>query len=116
MKQILDFIIENKEWLKPLCYLIVSVISTVVVIVCKKKRCINELDNIKQEVLSVLPEFISSVEYLIGAGNGADKKRMVLDAINDFVKKKFSVNLPSSLLSFFGDRIESILDTPQKKK
>lgn len=116
MKYVLDFIRENKELLQLLCYLIISVISTLIVILCKKKKVTNELDNILKIVLANLPKIVLSAEELIGAGNGSEKKVLVLESVKEFVWKQFSVNLPDSILSYIGERIEDILATPQKKK
>lgn len=112
MKQFLQFILENWQFL---VYVLVSVISTILVVVLKKKKTVNELDNILKIVLANLPRIITSVEELIGAGNGKEKKDLVLAAVVKFVNEQFSLNLPDSLIAYIGERIEDILATPQKK-
>lgn len=112
MKQFIQFLLDNWQFF---VYLIVSVITTIVVIILKKKKVVNELDNILKIVLANLPRIVSSAEELIGAGNGSEKKLIVLESVKEFVWKQFSLNLPESLLAYIGERIEDILAAPQKK-
>lgn len=114
---IFNFIIENKEWLKPLCYLLVSVISTILVIVLKKKKVLNEMDLILVDVLKQLPGFINLAEALgeVSELNKQRKLEIVLSAVRKYVADKFSVILPDSVMTNIQVQIEAILSTPQKK-
>ena len=112
MKEVLIFINANKEWLKILAYLIISVISTILVIVLKKKKVLNEMDLILLEVFKMLPTWINDAESLKGA---EVKKSLVMNAVQKFVKEQFSVILPDSVLSSIASMVENILSTPQKK-
>ena len=111
MSQFIQFINANKEWLKPLAYLIISVISTVLVLCVKKKKVLNEMDLILLEVVENLPQWINEAEAFKGAEL---KKSLVLEAVKKFVQDKFSVNLPDSVLSSISAMVEAILSTPQK--
>lgn len=85
---------------------------TLLLYVFRKRPSWNSLDEIKEDVLLVLPKFINTVEE---DGNGQRKKNAVLDLVKIYVKKKFKVDCSEKLLGLFSDAIEDILSTPQKK-
>lgn len=111
MKDVLNFIIANKEVFKLLAYLLISVISTIIVVALKKKRVLNELDLILLKVFEKLPDFINQAELLKGP---EVKKEFVLECIKQFVKENFSVNLAPTALNCLMAHVEKILSTPQK--
>ena len=112
MKQFVQFLLDNWQFI---VYMLVSVITTIAVLVLKKKKVVNELDNILKIVLANLPRIVLSAEELFGAGNGVEKKQVVLDSVIKFVKDQFSVDLPESLIAYISERVEDILAAPQKK-
>ena len=112
MKTLIQFLFDYWQFI---VYILVSVITTIVVLVLKKKKVVNELDNILKIVLANLPRIVLSAEELIGSGNGVEKKQVVLYSVIKFVKDQFSVDLPDSLIAYISERIEDILAAPQKK-
>ena len=61
-------------------------------------------------LLTIVPDLIASVEDIIGAGNGSEKKRIVLDLIDKFIESN-----DLDIKFDFSNYIESILSTPSKK-
>lgn len=116
MKTIIEFYQSNKEICNLCIYALISVISTVVLCLVKKKPVVNAMDNILKIVLANLPNIIKQVEALYPVGHGDEKKQLVIAAVCKFVYTQFSINLPESMLSYIGARIEDILATPQKKE
>lgn len=96
-------------------YILISVISTVLVLVIKNKKTKNEMDLILLDVFERLPTYISQAEQLYGAGSGEEKKRFVLQTVDWYVKKRYSVALHDTQLLQVSEQIEVILKTPTKK-
>lgn len=103
-----EFILQNWQFCVAV---IVSVITSLLVWVIKKKPVINEMDNILIRILENLPIWIIEVESLKGSDI---KKTAVLETCKKYALDEFSVNLPQSVLSYLGTCIEYILETPQK--
>lgn len=70
------------------------------------------------EVISCLPRLIIKAEKKIGAGNGSQKKLMVLDWALDLYKELTGVDVDckSWIAEDISVAIERILRTPQKKE
>ena len=69
------------------------------------------------QVIAKLPSIISKVEELHGAGNGAEKKAIVLSLALSSYKVLTGIELSddSKIARWIGEAIEEILKTPQKK-
>lgn len=107
MKIVIDFIVKYWDVITSL----VLVIASIIIMLIKKKRVVNEMDNIILEVLNRLPRWINAAENLKGADI---KKSLVLESAKKFVKDQYSMILPDGYISLIGSRIEEILSTPQK--
>ena len=106
---VLEFL---KTYYKEIIEISILFISVVICLV-RKRPCVNEIDIIKEDVLEKLPSFISVVE---SPGNGAQKKKAVIDLVSLYVRKTYKISIPDSLVPFLENAIESILSTPTKKK
>lgn len=87
-------------------------IISVIICLIRKRPCINKMDEIKEDVLQVLPIFIKGIEK---PGNGESKKNQVIELCKNFVKKKFKIDCPQDVMDLVENQIEVILSTPQKK-
>lgn len=108
MKIVFDWLIDNYR----LVIDFIVVIISLVFFFCRRKKVVNEMDNILLKVLEKLPSWINDAESFSGADV---KKSLVLEAAKKFVMDEFSMNLPQSYLDFISSRIEDILSTPKKK-
>lgn len=110
MKEIIDFIV--KYW-REIASLVVLLISVLIQLV-KKKPVLNKLDEIKEDVLEILPILINKVEE---PGNGQRKKNAVLQLVKQYMKKRWCLkDCPEWLELWVDDSIENILSTPTKKE
>lgn len=109
MNEFLNFLKDNWQFLTAI---LISVISSLVIWLIKKKPVLNELDNILLAVLENLPGIINGCEQL----PSNEKKATALILVKAFVKKQFNIELSASTLTLVGNWIENILSTPQKKK
>jgi len=90
----------------------VLVLLSLILQLLKKKPVINELAEIKNRILEVLPLLIQKVEV---PGDGSTKKVLVLKQIQLLVAKEFKFYDFNVLLDFVSNAIEEILSCPQKK-
>ena len=67
MKHIVEFYQNNKELCQLIAYVLVSVISTIVLCLIKKKKVVNDMDLILKEVFERLPGLINDAEPFKGA-------------------------------------------------
>ena len=106
MKEFFDFIAENWKILLAIGLAIANLL------VCIFRKKVKVVDSIREFILDHLPMFISSAEKLFS--KGSDKKRFVLDSINQLLKINFSVGI-EDYIDFVDLAIEKILSTPEKK-
>lgn len=109
MKEILNFI--QTYWREILE--VVTLLSTFLVFLCKKVKVENP--SIISFIDDVLPQAISTAEASIGAGNGLEKKKAVIDALLKAIKNSFHGINEKKYKKVIEDKIEIILSTPQKK-
>ena len=108
MMEIINFLKEHYQ----LIIEIASFIITVLILVLKKRPVFNTMDEIKEDVLEVLPSLISSVE---SPGNGQEKLSTVLSLVKSYIAKKYQFTEFEKIETFVVNAIESILSTPSKK-
>lgn len=108
MEKVIEFLTLYWREILDLAVLIISVVLCLI----RKRKVINEIDTIKQDVLGVLPVLMNSVEK---PGDGAQKKSTVMSLVAAYVKKKYKIELDGSLVSYIDNAIENILSTPTKK-
>lgn len=77
------------------------------------RRYRSTIDEIKEDVLEILPNLICKVEE---DGNGQRKKNAVLELVKLYIEKNFKFTPNEKLLHFFSLAVENILSTPQKKE
>lgn len=109
-----EFFVQNWKLLV-LCFCaLLELISVVNLLILQRKKT---GDDSVQFVISKLPSFISSVEKVVGAGQGSIKKSAVLEVAIDLYKKLTGIKITedSKIALRFGEAIEEILSTPQKK-
>lgn len=109
MNEFLNFLKDNWQFLTAI---FVSVITSIVIWLIKKKPVLNKVDNILLAILENLPGIINGCEQL----PKNEKKETALLLVKAFVKKQFNIELPDSYLALAGNWIEAILTTPQKKE
>lgn len=109
ISNILDFITQYWRELISLVILLISVLISLF----RKRSTLNVADEIKKDVLVILPEMIKAVEC---AGHGQDKLNAVVLEVKKYIKKKYSVKDVDVFIPFIISSIESILSTPTKKE
>ena len=99
---------------------LLSILASLIVIILyfvKKRPTANLLDREIIDLLYIIPDFIKDAETKYQRGE--DKKAFVLKEIESYLScivfDKCSVDY-KSLLSFMDSFVESVLDTPRKKK
>ena len=108
MKEIIEFL---KTYYREIIEISVLLLSVIICLI-RKRPCINKMDEIKEDVLQVLPIFIKGIEK---PGNGESKKNQVIELCKNFVKKKFKIDCPQDVMDLVENQIEVILSTPTKK-
>lgn len=109
-----EFFVQNWK-LFVLCFCaLLELISVVNLCILYRKK---SGDDSVQFVITRLPSIISSVEKLVGAGEGLTKKSYVLELAIDLYKKLTGIKITndSKIALRFDEAIEEILTTPQKK-
>lgn len=106
-----DFIEFLKTYYREIIEISVLLLSVIICLI-RKRPCINKMDEIKEDVLEILPILIRGVE---SPGNGSSKKSLVIESVKSFVKKKFKIECPEQVITLVDSQIESVLSTPQKK-
>ena len=93
------------------------VVELILIIIKRKPQTVDDFLLALNEVRTKLPELISKVEC---PGNGEIKKNKVLDIAEHALTKSIGRGLSdkefASVRKIFGDDIETILSTPQKKE
>lgn len=108
MKEVLQFCLNYWREILAVC----SVIITVVLYLVKRRPLVNLIDTIKEDALELLPVLINKVEK---DGSGQQKKATVLEAVIQYIEKKYKTAVSPYIVAWLSDMIESILSTPTKK-
>lgn len=109
LQQILDFITQYWRELTSLVILLISVLISLF----RKRSSLNVADEIKKDILVILPELIKAVEC---AGHGQDKLNAVVLEVKKYIKKKYSIKDIDVFTPFIIASIENILSAPTKKE
>lgn len=103
------------EFLHNYWYVITAVIAdlvTFIIVMLIRKNKISS-DAVRSMIADVVPDYIRLAE--VSASQGKTKFYMVVDLVYKRIKKYTSSKDESFWLSYIGEVIENILDTPQKK-
>lgn len=114
LSELKQFIINNWQLIASACLFIVSFI---IGIVTKKKKGYTFSDILLGLIAEQLPSMIKSAENFFGAGNGEQKKVMVLNDALNFASKTLGRKLSEEEVSFIvtniSKQIEAIGATPK---
>lgn len=117
LSELKQFIINNWQLIASACLFIVSFI---IGIITKRKKGYTFSDILLGLIAEQLPTMIKSAENFFGAGNGEQKKVMVLNDALNFASKtlgrKLSEEETSFIITNVSEQIEKILGTPSKKE
>ena len=115
MEQVKEFVIHNWQLIASA---ILFITATVIGLIRSKKKGVNILGYILGEIAQNLPKMISESEAK--GGTAEQKKVYVLNAVLNFASKALGRKLNEEETSYFianiSEQIESVLETPQKKK
>lgn len=93
---------------------VAAIVSLILAIISRYRKNRDLLTSVKESILDVLPEWISTAELLYSSG--IDKKLFVEKLSMDLASSKgLSGKAFQFLVSWVDSHIESILDAPQKK-
>lgn len=106
VQKIISFILANRELIAVGLFGIVELIVFLV-----KKR---PLDAVKTSVMQLVVKLILEVEKIQPEGHGPEKKKVVMEGINAWLKENFP-QLVGHYDGFVSELIETILTTPVKK-
>lgn len=80
-----------------------------------RKKPVKVVDTLKEIICRILPALINQAEMIEGL-SGADKLKLVLDAVVNVLKDDgFGDDVIKSYLPFAKEQVEIILSTPTKK-
>lgn len=103
-----------QNYWKEITYLVVGLIVVIISLV-RRKNVINQEDQIKAKIISILPMLINGVET---PGNGVLKKKTVIGLVKQFLHKTYGFTeiALDSFDAFISNAIEMFLVTPQRKE
>lgn len=106
---IIDFITQYWREIVSCLILLISVLINLI----KKRSTLNVVDEIKRDILEILPEMTKAVEC---AGHGQDKLNAVVLEVSKYIKKKYNLKEVEVFTPYIIASIESILSAPTKKE
>lgn len=107
MKVVIDFIVAHWKLLLITGLILLTFITSLL------PKKVKTLDTVKEIILANLPKFISMVER---PGDGKEKLLEVVDLTTAFITKLYPNIQANQYIDFIKSSVESILNTPQRKR
>lgn len=116
MNTFIDFLVKNWQFISTI---ITTLLLVILLIIKKRPKSIDDFSNILDIVITKVPDFVIQAENVLGAGNGSEKKMLVINyALKEFKRllgRDLTTNESDTAILQFSSSIEAVLNAPQKK-